>query len=91
MGNMQRKLDAIARLKHKISELEEELITAQRRWKGSSQVLQDLSEEKKRRVYRVSQFESILERTGLIDGYDPDELYLVLLTNRKRILKNRRR
>ena len=30
-----------------------------------------------------------MKKTGLIDGYDPDELYLVLLTNRKRILKNK--
>ena len=89
MDRMQKRLDAMEKLRREIDDLEEELLTAKRRWKNSSKTLHQLTEEKQRKVYRLSQFEEIMKKTGLIDGYDPDELYLVLLTNRKHILKNK--
>lgn len=87
MDRMQKRLDAMEKLRREIDDLEEELLTAKRRWKNSSETLRQLTEEKQRKAYRLSQFEEIMKKTGLIDGYDPDKLYLVLLTNRKRILK----
>lgn len=87
MDRMQKRLDAMEKLRREIDDLEEELLTAKRRWKNSSETLHQLTEEKQRKVYRLSQFEEIMKKTGLIDGYDPDELYLVLLTNRKRSLE----
>lgn len=87
MDRMQKRLDAMEKLRREIDDLEEELLTAKRRWKNSSETLRQLTEEKQRKAYRLSQFEEIMKKTGLIDGYDPDELYLVLLTNRKRSLE----
>ncbi|WP_302489268.1 hypothetical protein [uncultured Mitsuokella sp.] len=81
MDRMQKRLDAMEKLRREIDDLEEELLTAKRRWKNSSETLRQLTEEKQRKAYRLSQFEEIMKKTGLIDGYDPDELYLVLLTN----------
>ena len=89
MDRMQKRLDAMEKLRREIDDREEELLTAKRRWKNSSETLHQLTEEKQRKVYRLSPFEEIMKKTGLIDGYDPDELYLVLLTNRKHILKNK--
>lgn len=89
MDKAQQRCDAMERLRREISDLEDELITARRRWKNSSDVLRRLTEEKERKAYRMSQFEEIMKKAGLIDGYDSDELYLVLLLNRKRILKNK--
>lgn len=89
MDKAQQRRDTMERLRREISDLEDELITARRRWKNSSDVLRRLTEEKERKAYRLSQFEEIMRKVGLLDGYDPDELYLVLLTNRKRILKNK--
>ena len=87
MDRMQKRLDAMEKLRREIDDLEEELLTAKRRWKNSSETLRRLTEEKQRKAYRLSQFEEIMKKTGLIDGYNPDKLYLVLLTNRKRSLK----
>lgn len=89
MDKAEQRRDAMERLRREISDLEDELITARRRWKNSSDVLRRLTEEKERKAYRLSQFEEIMKKTGLIDGYDSDELYLVLLLNRKRILKGK--
>lgn len=89
MDRMQKRLDAMEKLRREIDDLEEELLTAKRRWKNSSETLRQLTEEKQRKAYRLSQFEEIMKKTGLIDGYNPDKLYLVLLTNRKRSLKNK--
>ena len=87
MDRVQKRIDAMEKLRREIDDLEEELLTAKRRWKNSSETLRQLTEEKQRKAYRLSQFEEIMKKTGLIDGYDPDELYLVLLTNRKRSLE----
>ena len=84
MDRMQKRLDAMEKLRREIDDREEELLTAKRRWKNSSETLHQLTEEKQRKVYRLSQFEEIMKKTGLTD-----ELYLVLLTNRKHILKNK--
>jgi hypothetical protein len=89
MDKAQQRRDAMEKLRREISDLEGELITARRRWKNSSEVLRRLNEEKERKAYRLSQFEEIMGKVGLLDGYDPDELYLVLLTNRKRILEGK--
>lgn len=89
MDKAQQRRDAMERLRREISDLEDELITARRHWKNSLEVLRRLNEEKERKAYRLSQFEEIMKKTGLIDGYDSDELYLVLLLNRKRILKGK--
>lgn len=89
MDKTQQRRDTMERLRHELSDFEGELITARRRWKNSSDVLRRLNEEKERKAYHRSQFEEIMVKVGLLDGYDPDELYLVLLTNRKRILEGK--
>lgn len=90
MDKAEQRLNAMEKLRREISALEDELITARRHWKNSLEVLRRLNKEKERKAYRLSQFEEIMKKAGLIDGYDSDELYLVLLLNRKRILKGKR-
>lgn len=89
MKKIREKQEEINRLRQHLDDLEENLITAKRQWSRSANTLQNLIEERKRYNYRINQFEEIMEKSGLMDGYDPNELYLVLLLNRKRILKNK--
>ena len=65
MDRMQKRLDAMEKLRREIDDREEELLTAKRRWKNSSETLHQLTEEKQRKVYRLSQFEEIMKKQGL--------------------------
>lgn len=77
----------LAKKLQKLQDLEDELITAEKQL-GQCRYEREALEKKKRQMMLV-EAGKVIERAGLLEDYDEDELYLLLVMNKNQLTKKK--